>query len=104
MSEIGSVSNRTPGLPTQAEQARAETAGGRDPLRSPGDASDRVEISDAAASYRPRTEAERDTERRIAEIREAIAADTYLTPDKIDVAIERLYAEPTGEKQAVVGV
>ena len=53
-------------------------------------AADRVELSDASA-------AEAHAEARIAEIRARIADDTYLTPEKLEVAVAGLLRDALRE-------
>jgi len=53
---------------------------------------DRVELS-AAAQQEQVTEPRPVAESRRDEVRAQIAAGTYLTPDKIDYVVERLYEE-----------
>ena len=53
---------------------------------------DRVELS-AAAQQDQVTEPRPVAESRLDEVRAQIAAGTYLTPDKIDYVVERLYEE-----------
>jgi anti-sigma28 factor (negative regulator of flagellin synthesis) len=53
---------------------------------------DRVELS-AAAQQEQVTEPRPVAESRLDEVRAQIAAGTYLTPDKIDYVVERLYEE-----------
>ena len=62
-------------------------------LTAPTQAEDRVELSVAAESFdRQRVPAET-ADDRVQQLREQIARETYLTPDKIDYVIERLYTE-----------
>jgi len=54
---------------------------------------DRIELS--AQGEQERLQADAALQQRIAELRASIAAGTYLTPDKIDYVIDRLYEELT---------
>ena len=56
-------------------------------------ASDRLDLSAAARSFDPEAEAARVMEGRIQNVRGQIAADTYLTDEKLDYVIDRLYAK-----------
>lgn len=57
-------------------------------VENPGVQADSVELSEAAQQY----ESERGPSIvRIGEVRAQIAADTYVTGDKIDYVVERLY-------------
>ncbi len=56
---------------------------------------DRVEFSDAALSADVQASSAQEAELRIAEIQARIADGTYLTPDKLAVAIEGLYQDLT---------
>ena len=53
-------------------------------------ACDRVELSAAAASAEQTAPSE-SAAQLVQDVRARIAAGTYLTPDKIDVAVDRLY-------------
>ncbi len=59
------------------------------------ESADRTELSDAAPSVEP-FETDPALAARIAEIRARIADGTYLTPDKLDAAIEGLHRELFG--------
>ncbi len=95
MQDVSSVANRAAGAPAQMEYARSDSAErprASSVQESPGD---RVELSEAAANYDPEAEAARELDERINVIKIQIAADAYITPDKIDAAVERLYAALT---------
>jgi anti-sigma28 factor (negative regulator of flagellin synthesis) len=57
---------------------------------------DRVELS-AASERASESSVSSATDQRIRDIRAQIAAGTYLTPDKIDVAAERLHEQIFGQ-------
>ena len=56
-------------------------------------ARDRVDLSAAARNAPAVSEIPGELDSRLAEIRARIAAGIYITPDKIDVVVERLYHE-----------
>jgi anti-sigma28 factor (negative regulator of flagellin synthesis) len=96
MNEIYPITSRPTGIPAQTERAQSERTPQREAARNESPASDRVEISAAAANYDPQAQAASAMDQRISEIRAQIANGTYLTPDKLDAAIERLYREVFG--------
>lgn len=98
MNEIGSVTNRGVASPAHTMSASTE-ANERCPASGVAEtAGDRVELSAAAQhGADPGPEAAQALEARIAEIRAQIAANTYLTPDKLDAVVERLHAELFGK-------
>ena len=57
---------------------------------------DQVDLSPAAREYRPDGEVRPATDERVRELRQQIAADTYVTDDKLDRVVERLHAEIFG--------
>lgn len=75
--------------PERAASERPRQTGAPPP--APG--GDQVELSESAANYDPETEAARAMEMRIESIRAQIAEDQYITPDKIDIVVERLLEE-----------
>ncbi len=96
MNDMTSVNNAIPG--TVAPSARPEREAVQRPPATPeapaaAQATDRVELSEAAANYDPQAAVDAAMERRVAQIREEIAAGTYLTPEKLDVVVDRLHAE-----------
>lgn len=98
MKDIASVNQQVAGPTTRLDRDRTGPVARRQtatPTREPQ--TDSVEISAAASQYDPRVEAARATAARIANIQSQIAAGTYLTPDKIDVAVDRLFAELMAE-------
>jgi len=64
-----------------------------------GDAAekDRVELSELAGFLSRLSELPEASARRIVEIRAAIAAGTYDTPEKLDLALERMFSEVEAE-------
>jgi anti-sigma28 factor (negative regulator of flagellin synthesis) len=93
MSEVGFVHNpgaasppQTKPMPPQPEQRLSVRE--REAVRD-----DRVELSDTALRPDGEVDAARAMQQRIADIRARIAAGTYLTPDKLAVAIARLQAD-----------
>ena len=96
MNEIHSINNRPTGVPAQIERASSERKQPRDSARTDTAADDRVELSAAAANYDPQAEAAQAMDQRIQDIRAQIADGTYLTPEKLDVAVERLYQDLFG--------
>jgi anti-sigma28 factor (negative regulator of flagellin synthesis) len=86
MSHVASTSNVASPIITRSQAAvtRSRSAPSAPPA-------DRVEVS---ASHMPAGAADDDAmERRIAEIRAQIADGTYVTPDKLDVVVERMLAD-----------
>jgi anti-sigma28 factor (negative regulator of flagellin synthesis) len=68
--------------------ARRQTPSAGEQAAEP--ARDRVELSAAAASAQQTAPAE-SVDQLVQDVRARITAGTYLTPDKIDVAVDRLY-------------
>ena len=58
---------------------------------------DRVELSAAAESFKPEPVESNEPDERVQEIRARIADGTYLTDDKIDEVVERLFDEVFGD-------
>lgn len=96
MNDINPISSRASSLPAQVERASSERNARREVAQSEADAGDRVELSVAATSYDPEAEAVGAMEQRISDIRAQIADGTYLTPEKLDAAIERLCEDLVG--------
>ena len=67
-------------------------------LDSATPASDRLELTDAARSFDQEVEDARAMQERIQQVRGQIENNTYLTEDKIDYVVDRLYAELTGDR------
>jgi hypothetical protein len=95
MNEISSFANLPPALPPDLERASTERTARRQPAQSANAGADRVELSQTAASYDLRNAAV--LEQRISDIRAQIADDSYLTPEKLDVAIDGLLRDVFGE-------
>jgi len=96
MQELGSVNQRPAGLPAEVQRtASTTTQRGRSAEVGVNDG-DQVELSAAAMDYDLETEAARALQQRIDDIRAQIADDTYLTPEKLDVVVERLHEEVFG--------
>lgn len=96
MKGISDIPHHQPPVPSSLAD-REETKG--QPRRDAHPAAipeDRVEISEAAASYRPDPVSVGISQQRIDEIRALIAEGRYLTPDKIDVVVDRLHEELFG--------
>jgi anti-sigma28 factor (negative regulator of flagellin synthesis) len=94
MNDIGSIFERILTPPTCGE-GRISRGGLRDEMPAEVEAQarpDRVELSEAAVNYDPEAE----ETARITRIRSQIAEGTYLTPEKIDAAIEKLLEELLG--------
>lgn len=99
MQEITSANTSMPGLAGRIERTPAE----RPPTRSaphterePGaETGDQVELSAAAQEFDPQGLVDLAFAQRMEQIRADIAADTYLTPEKLDVVVERLFEELT---------
>ncbi|MEW6250347.1 MAG: hypothetical protein AB1716_06855 [Planctomycetota bacterium] len=94
MNEIHAVPGRTagPGIGKAASASGGparEPVGGRVPELKP----DEMTVE---PSHEP-SPGDEQFERRIAELRARIADGTYLTPDKIDAAVEALFRELFGE-------
>ena len=64
--------------------------------QSSGSQEDRVEFSESAANYDPQAASEAAMQEKIQTIRSQIADGTYLTPDKLDAAIDRMLDELLG--------
>ena len=96
MNEISSFTNLPPILPPDIERASPERTPRRQPAQSANASDDRVELSEAAASYD--AQAATVTAERMRDIRAQIADDSYLTPDKLDVAIDGLLRDVSGEQ------
>ncbi len=99
MENVTPVNNQPSGPPAQVGRPRSEPCEGRGSKPPDEVLADRVELSEAAFNYDPELEAARRLERRINAFKSQIAAGTYLTPDKIDIVVEQLYAELTSKKQ-----
>ena len=95
MNEIGAPNNLPPVVPPEAERVPAERTARPASPNSAAVRGDRVELSEAAAAYDAQTAAVNDA--RMREIRTQIAEDTYLTPNKLDVAIEGLLRDMLSE-------
>jgi hypothetical protein len=95
MNEINSFTNFPPTLPPDLERAPAERTPRRQATRPANAGADRVELSAAAESYDARAAAA--TAQRIRDIRTQIANDTYLTPEKLEAAIDGLYRDAFSE-------
>ncbi len=96
MAEVGSVYYRPADLAARTERPGPERARPRagDELGAVvADPADRVELSESALNYDAELVAARAVEERMAGIRARIADDTYITPNKIDVVVARLYEE-----------
>lgn len=94
MDNLQSINGRPAGPPVRPEHTRSQPE--QHPTTAEGaqeDRADRVELSEAARAYDPQAEAARAMERRINEVRAAIDEGTYLTPEKIDAVVERLFQE-----------
>lgn len=88
MNEINSFTNLPPTLLPDLERASAEKTPRRQATHSANASADRVELSKEAENYDMRAAAA--TAERIRDIRAQIADDSYLTPEKLDVAIDGL--------------
>ncbi len=66
-----------------------------DSLESASSDTDRVELSDEARAYGPSPE-DVELDPHVQEVRSAIADGTYLTPEKLDVVVDRLFEELYG--------
>lgn len=97
---LGSVFGPGAGAPPLPE--RTATVGdppGRPPAEvtaagtAPPAAADTVQLSAAALAYDARTARAEAEQRRIGELRAQIANGTYLTEEKLEVAIERLFED-----------
>ncbi|MBK9120708.1 MAG: flagellar biosynthesis anti-sigma factor FlgM [Phycisphaerales bacterium] len=73
------------------ERPAADTAVRSAPATAP--ATDQVVLSPAALAYDPEAAATQANAQRIAAIRAQIANGTYLTEDKLEIALERLFEE-----------
>jgi negative regulator of flagellin synthesis FlgM len=71
----------------------AEQATARSPRRDEDKRADSVEISELAAFLNLLSELPEDRARRIVEVREQIADGTYVTDEKLNIAVERLVKE-----------
>ena len=94
MHPVTSATHRSTGLdPTRTPLqpglvARRQTPSAGEQAAEP--ARDRVELS-AAAANAEQTAPAGSVAPRVQDVRARIAAGTYLTPDKIDIAVDRLY-------------
>lgn len=89
MSAIHPINDRAPTVLNSAYDAAAQRA--RPAAESTADwPTDRAELSPRAAAEATRSESSSAADRRLAEIRQRIADDTYLTPEKLDAAVEGL--------------
>ncbi len=95
MSEIPALGPSLPNTPGPTQVDRTKSLGA-----SPARESqiDRVELSATAADESPPTFSP-EVERYIAEIRRSIADGTYLTTEKIDAVVERLFEELCGRQK-----
>ena len=94
MLEITPHSGRS--VPVAVPVHHTAAAARQRPAAAEPSAGDRVELSAAARDFEPRSQAVRATEERIQDLRERIAAGTYLTDDKIDYVVDRLHEELLG--------
>jgi hypothetical protein len=95
MNEINSFANLPPVLLPDVERASTERTARRQPTQSANASADRVEISQTATRYETQTAAV--LEQRISDIRAQIADDSYLTPEKLDIAIDGLLRDVFSE-------
>lgn len=101
MENLQSINNQSAGTPVPPARTRPrpqQQSATPDP--SSNEAADHVELSEAARTYDPQAQAERVSEQRVQEVRAAIADGSYLTPEKIDVVVERLFEAMTAEQSA----
>ena len=96
MNEINSVTTRPAGVPVQIEPTKSDREAQRETHRAATPGEDRVELSQAAVEYDPQVEADRAMETRIASVRAEIAAGTYLTDEKINAVVDKLYKQLVG--------
>lgn len=96
MNEIHAITSRPTSPSAQLERGASERERRSEAGTGQTDTPDRVDLSEAAASYDPELAATRATEQRIQDIRTQIANGTYLTDEKLEAAIERLYQEICG--------
>ena len=94
MLEITPHSGRS--VPVEVPVHHTAAAAKQRPAAAEPSAGDRVELSAAARDFEPQSQAARAIEERIQDLRERIAAGTYLTDDKIDYVVDRLPEELLG--------
>jgi anti-sigma28 factor (negative regulator of flagellin synthesis) len=101
-SKIGPVQQPPASPRGQVEHVSPEREERPQPLPAEAVAGDRVELSEVAAAQAPQNRAapvmgsDPVMEERIRDIRARIADGTYLTPDKIDAAVDGLYRDLIG--------
>ncbi len=91
MDRVGAVSQNVGGSLSSAEQVRPYGPAARGRHAAERLAEDQVELSATAQAHDPEAEAGAGQKLRIEDLRRQIEAGTYLTPDKIDAVVERLY-------------
>lgn len=92
MHEVSAVNQRAAGAAALPQRSAGATPGRREAPQTDGP-DDRVELSGSAAARAAAAADEQAQAARIAEIRARIADGTYLTPEKLDAVVERLFAE-----------
>jgi negative regulator of flagellin synthesis FlgM len=94
MNHIGPIANQ--GVVSQPKHLSPSREPRPESLSDEAESGDRVELSAAASRSAPPVDTPEVSEQRSAEIRAQIADGTYLTPDKLDAAIEALLRDVLG--------
>jgi negative regulator of flagellin synthesis FlgM len=95
MSPINPVSGLA--TPATLRECAASMTGHKEARPENGGVADRVEISEMAGSLNRLAHLPEDRARRIVDIRQAIAAGTYDTPEKMDAALDRVLEDLASE-------
>jgi anti-sigma28 factor (negative regulator of flagellin synthesis) len=83
--------------PTTLRECAASTMGRKEDRPKTASVGDSVEISELAGVLNRLTDLPVDRARRIGDIRQAIAAGTYDTPERFNVAVDRLLRDVTAQ-------
>jgi flagellar biosynthesis anti-sigma factor FlgM len=101
MDNLQSINSQSAGTPVPPARTRPRPQQQSSAAeQSSGEVADRVELSEAARAYDAPAQTERVSEQRVQEVRAAIAEGSYLTPEKIDVVVERLFETLAAEQNA----
>ncbi len=96
MHDVASINKLVNGSSALVERAATSPEERHTPARADRPGSDRVELSDTTASSDPPAAESDALAQRIDDLRSRIATGNYLTPDKIETVVERLYQEVCG--------
>ncbi len=96
MFDTTSITNVLIGAPADPARFSPLPGSRQHSASAPQPGSDGLELSAAAANENPSAEASGALEQRIDDLRARIASGTYLTADKIDAVVDRLFEEVFG--------